>query len=169
MPGLVLEGNFRIDNGYDPTFHLLGNSDRPTALFVSNGLMAIGALKAIAALGLRCPEEIALATFDDSPLNEILTPPLTSVAQPAFQIGYRGARILLDRIRSKGPAKPCRIRLRAELEIRHPQLATPSLAWAAASPPQPFPDAPRVGCATISPGMLPAPALSADRSLRLRT
>jgi LacI family transcriptional regulator len=117
-PGLVREGNFRIDNGYELTFELLRGPDRPTALFVSNSLMAIGALKAIAALGLRCPQEIALATFDDSPMNELLSPPLTSVAQPAFQIGYRGAGILLDRIRSKAPAQPCRIRLRAELKVR---------------------------------------------------
>jgi DNA-binding LacI/PurR family transcriptional regulator len=117
-PGLIREGNFRIDDGYELTCQLLRGSDRPTALFVSNGLMAIGALKAIATLGLRCPEEIALATFDDSPLNELLSPPLTSVAQPAHQIGYRGAGILLDRIMSKGPARPCRIRLHAELKIR---------------------------------------------------
>jgi LacI family transcriptional regulator len=117
-PRLIREGNFRIDNGYELTSQLLRGPDRPTALFVSNGLMAIGALKAIAVLGLRCPEEIALATFDDSPLNELLSPPLTSVAQPAYLIGYTGAGILLDRIRSKAPAQPCRIRLRTELKIR---------------------------------------------------
>jgi LacI family transcriptional regulator len=116
--GLVREGNFRIDNGYDLTSQLLRGPHRPTALFVSNGLMAIGALKAITALGLRCPEEIALATFDDSPLNELLSPPLTSVAQPAYLVGYKGAGVLLHRIKSKGPAQPCRIRLRAELKIR---------------------------------------------------
>ena len=117
-PGLVREADFRIDNSYELTSELLRRPDRPTALFVSNALMAMGALKAITALGLRCPQEIALATFDDPPLNEMLSPPLTSVAQPAYLIGYRGAGILLDRIRSKGPAQPCRIRLRTELKIR---------------------------------------------------
>ena len=117
-PGLIREGNFRMDSGCELTLRLLRQPDRPTALFVSNGLMAIGALKAISAVGLRCPQEIAVATFDDSPLNELLSPSLTSVAQPAYLMGYRGARLLLDRIRSLGPPRPCRIRLRAELKIR---------------------------------------------------
>jgi LacI family transcriptional regulator len=117
-PGLIREGNFRMDSGCKLTLQLLRQPDRPTALFVSNGLMAIGALKAISVVGLHCPQEIAVATFDDSPLNELLSPPLTSVAQPAYLVGYTGARLLLDRIRSLGPPQPCRIRLRAELKVR---------------------------------------------------
>ena len=117
-PALVREGHFHIDSGFELAYQLLRGSDPPTALFVSNGLMAAGALKAIGALGLRCPQDVALATFDDPPLNEIASPPLTSIAQPAYMIGYRGSLTLLSRIKSKKPGEPCRIRLRAELNIR---------------------------------------------------
>jgi LacI family transcriptional regulator len=117
-PALVKEGNFRMESGYELASELLRSPNRPTALFVSNGLMAIGALRAVADLGLRCPEDVALATFDDLPLSEVLSPPLTSVAQPAYQMGYEGARILFDRIKSKRMDGPVRVRLQAQLKIR---------------------------------------------------
>lgn len=116
---LVREGNFRIDSGYELASQLLRGDRRPTALFASNGLMAMGALRAVADVGLRCPKDVAVATFDDLPLSELLSPPLTSVAQPAYQIGYEGARILLDRIKSKGGgSKVTKVVLQAELKIR---------------------------------------------------
>jgi LacI family transcriptional regulator len=117
-PELIREGDFRMESGYQLASELLSGSDRPTALFVSNGLMAIGAFRAVADLGLRCPEDVALATFDDLPLSEVLSPPLTSVAQPAYQIGYRGAKILLDKIKSKRTDGPIKIRLLAQLKVR---------------------------------------------------
>ncbi len=76
---IVCEGDFRIESGYELAVGLLKRRPRPTAIFVSNGLMAIGALKAIAQSGLRCPQDIAVASFDDSALSEVLNPPLTSV------------------------------------------------------------------------------------------
>lgn len=124
-PDLVREGNFRMESGYQLATELLSGSSRPTALFVSNGLMAIGALRAVADLGLRCPEDVALATFDDLPLSEVLSPPLTSVAQPAYQMGYEGAKILFDRIKSKRMDGPVKIRLHAQLTIRQSSACAP--------------------------------------------
>ena len=105
-PDLICEGNFRTESGYELTRALLQRPHRPTAIFVSNGLMAIGVLRAIAQANLRCPQEIAVASFDDSDLSEVLNPPLTSVVQPAYEIGYRGVELLLERIQlSKNPGK----------------------------------------------------------------
>src|SRR5262249_18547613 len=65
-PALIAEGNLRIDGGARAVLHLLTQgATRPTALFVTNGLMVIGALQAIDRVGLRCPEDIALVGFDD--------------------------------------------------------------------------------------------------------
>jgi LacI family transcriptional regulator len=126
-PELVREGDFRMESGYKLASELLSGSGRPTALFVSNGLMAIGALRAVADLGLRCPEDVALATFDDLPLSEVLSPPLTSVAQPAYQMGYQGAKILFDRIKSKRIDGPIKIRLHAQLKVRQSTACAPSM------------------------------------------
>jgi LacI family transcriptional regulator len=117
-PNLIREGNFRTESGYQLASDLLSGPNRPTALFLSNGLMAIGALRAVTDLGLRCPEDVALATFDDLPLSEVLSPPLTSVAQPAYQIGYQGTQILFDRIKSKRLDGVVNLRLHAQLKIR---------------------------------------------------
>ena len=118
---LICEGDFRMDTGYQLTLGLLSRPERPTALFASNGLMAIGAMKAMTQLGLRCPQDVALASFDDIALAEVLQPPLTAVVQPAYDIGYQGAALLMERIESgqkRGRARPARIRLATELRVR---------------------------------------------------
>jgi LacI family transcriptional regulator len=112
---LILEGNFRIESGYALGRELLNRKDRPSAVFVSNGMMTLGVLQAIDELGLRCPNDIALATIDDLQL----APRLTAVAQPAYLMGYKGAELLIQRIKSKkAPSQPRNIRLAAELKIR---------------------------------------------------
>ncbi len=89
--------------------------------------MAIGVLRAVADLGLRCPEDVALATFDDLPLSEVLSPPLTSVAQPAYQMGYQGAKLLFDRIKSKRIDGHIQIKLHAQLKVRQSTACAPSM------------------------------------------
>lgn len=119
-PRMVLDGDFRSDTGYLLMKKMWLEGCRPTALFVTNGTMGLGAMKAIHELGIRCPDEIALAIYDDLPEAEVLNPPLTAVAQPAYEMGFRGAELLfeyLDGVRSAdGP--PARIELDAELKIR---------------------------------------------------
>jgi LacI family transcriptional regulator len=118
-PEWVREGDFHTESGYRRGRELLMGSERPTALFISNNLMAIGVLKALGELGLNCPDDIALATFDDLPLTEVFKPHLTTVAQPAYAIGYKGADLLIQRIESKdSPSSPLAIRFPTELKIR---------------------------------------------------
>lgn len=120
---LICEGNFREETGYQLTRKILAREDRPSALFVSNSLMSLGALKAIEELELRCPGQIALATFDDLPLTEVFHPHLTAVSQPAFSIGYAGAELLIQRIEAKRAAEsPVAIRLPTQLKVRESTL-----------------------------------------------
>jgi len=119
-PVLVGEGNFRVEAGHKLARNLLARVDRPTAMFVSNGLMAVGVLKAMSELGLECPRDLALASFDDLALSDVLRPPLTTVVQPAYEIGRRGAALLIDRIAS-GSTKTSsvtKVKLTTELKIR---------------------------------------------------
>jgi len=118
-PEWIREGDFHTESGFRKGRELLMGRERPTALFISNGLMAIGVLEALAELGLSCPRDIALAAFDDLPLTEVFKPHLTAVAQPAYAIGHEGAQALIQRIEGGGIASsPVAIRLPTELKIR---------------------------------------------------
>jgi DNA-binding LacI/PurR family transcriptional regulator len=90
---------------------------RPTAVVASNDLIALGALAAIREAGLRCPEDISLVGFDDLEISEFTNPPLTTVAQPGYQMGAKGVTLLLKRL--KGPdEKSEELVLMPELKIR---------------------------------------------------
>ncbi len=118
-PEWIREGDFHTESGYRQGRELLMGGDRPTALFISNGLMAIGVLKALAELRLSCPHHVALMAFDDLPLTEVFKPHLTAVAQPAYAIGYRGAQLLIQRIEGDIRGRtPLAIQLPTELRIR---------------------------------------------------
>jgi LacI family transcriptional regulator len=118
-PEWIREGDFHTESGYRKGRELLMARERPTALFISNGLMAIGVLKALAELGLSCPRDIALTAFDDLPLTEVFKPHLTAVAQPAYSIGYKGAHLLIQRIEGGDTRhSPVAIRFPTELKVR---------------------------------------------------
>jgi LacI family transcriptional regulator/LacI family repressor for deo operon, udp, cdd, tsx, nupC, and nupG len=95
---LVREGDSRQAGGRALAGELLRLDRPPTALFVGNNLMTLGALETIHLLGLRIPEEIAIVSYDDIPWALALNPPLTAVRQPGHEIGRRAAELLLQRI-----------------------------------------------------------------------
>lgn len=76
---------------------------RPTAVFAHNDLMAIGAIDAIRAARLRCPEDISVVGYNDAPLVDHLDPPLTTVRLPGFELGRRSARIAFDLLEGVRP------------------------------------------------------------------
>lgn len=117
--GLIKEGDFREASGYRLGKELLLAHRRPTAVFVSNGLMTIGFIHALNELCLQCPDDIAVASFDDLPLSEVFRPQITAVSQPAYQVGYDGAQLLIDRLQRKISSRaPVAICLNPELMIR---------------------------------------------------
>jgi LacI family transcriptional regulator len=118
QPSLILEGNFREESGYRLAKEILTQQHRPTALFVSNGVMAIGALQALDEFRVRCPQDLALATFDDLPCARAFHPRLTCVSQPAYELGFKGASLLIDRIEGKLAGGPVEIELALELKVR---------------------------------------------------
>jgi DNA-binding LacI/PurR family transcriptional regulator len=97
-PNLVRLGNHLYESGYSCALDLLDSADPPTALFIANNMMTLGALNAIHDRGRRIPHDIAIVGFDDMPWSTSLNPPLTAVAQPTLEIGYRAASMLLERI-----------------------------------------------------------------------
>ena len=92
------EGNNRQDGGYASVCELLSLELPPSAILIANNLMTLGGLQAIHETGLEIPEQVSLVGFDDMAWAASLRPPLTVVAQPAYEMGEISASILLDRI-----------------------------------------------------------------------
>jgi LacI family transcriptional regulator len=115
---LILEGDFREEAGYRLAKEILLGQRRPSALFVCNGMMTLGVLQALDEIGMRCPQDIALATFDDLPFGRAFHPRLTCVAQPTYELGYKGATLLIDRIEGKLSGGPVELQFATELRIR---------------------------------------------------
>ncbi len=116
-PDYVQETSFDKQGGYSKALVLLRMLPRPTAIFASNDLIALGVLLAIRELGLKCPEDVSVVGFDNLDFGEMTSPSLSSVHQPGYQLGTTAARMLLDRVSGDtGPAKHSV--LQTELKIR---------------------------------------------------
>lgn len=114
----VLTGDYRQASGAQAAGEVLAApaGERPTALLCANDLMAIGAMQRCRELGLRVPEDVSVVGFDDLPYAQLLTPRLTTVRQPAHDMGFRAATALLDSLEDKetGPFE----QLPVEVQVR---------------------------------------------------
>lgn len=95
---------------------LMSRTAPPTAVFVANDAMTMGALRALQEMGLRAPQDVAMVCFDDPPWGDLCDPPLTAVAQPTFAMGARAVQLLARRLGD--PAAVPRV-LRLSGEVAH--------------------------------------------------
>jgi DNA-binding LacI/PurR family transcriptional regulator len=116
---LVIESGFHESGGYEAMRLLLDlpADRRPRAVLAINDPAAYGAMKAIAERGLRVPEDIAIVGFSDDIRSELMPTPLTTIRQPAYDVGKRAAQQLFAEI--EGTSEPAdQITVKAELVIR---------------------------------------------------
>jgi LacI family transcriptional regulator len=114
----IAETPFNTEGGFGAAIRLLSSSPRPTAIFAASDTIAIGALAAVRALRLRCPEDVSIVGFDDLEFSELTDPSLTTVFQPGYHIGSLACQLLLDRVR--GAVHPAERKiLNTELRIRN--------------------------------------------------
>ncbi len=97
-PSYIVRVHASAADGFGATTRLLEQPQPPTALFIPNSRLTIGALQAIGARGLKCPDDISVISYDDYEWQEAFRPRLTTIAQPGFLIGQRGAEMLISRI-----------------------------------------------------------------------
>jgi LacI family transcriptional regulator len=116
-PALQLPSNFEIAGGVNAAGALLDLPDPPTAIFAFNDNLAIGAIVAARARGLRVPEDLSVVGFDDVEHATIVTPTLTTVRQPLAELG-RTAVSLLTRILAGQRVETLRIELGTRLVVR---------------------------------------------------
>ena len=94
----LARGDFTSRGGYLAMQTLLKRRPRPTAIFICNDLMAIGALAAAREAGVCVPDELSIVGFDDIELAAYSAPPLSTVVQPKLKIGTLAAELLLERV-----------------------------------------------------------------------
>ena len=115
----VVEGDLTEGGGYAAALRLLdGPGAPPTAVFVANDLMAIGAMAAVRSRGLTVPADLSVVGFDDIHLAAYTSPPLTTVHQPAREMARRATEVLLAAIASPGDRRPRRAIFDATLVVR---------------------------------------------------
>ena len=92
---------------------------KPSALFTTNGFVALNALRSIYAAGIGTPEDIAFVTIDEIAAADFFRPAITAVVQPVFEMGYRAVEILLERIKKGAKmGAPKREQLSPKLLVR---------------------------------------------------
>ncbi|WP_270279730.1 LacI family DNA-binding transcriptional regulator [Vagococcus bubulae] len=104
-PKFLADGPVTIEGGYIAAKELL-EKEKITALCCGNDQMAIGSYRAAYELGLAIPKDLSIIGFDDLEISAFLNPPLTTVKQPAFDIGYTAAQYLLQEIEQPNKVVP---------------------------------------------------------------
>lgn len=112
---LIVEGTFRRQSGVLAIDSLLSRGAPFSAIFVANDQMAYGARLGLYRRGIRVPEDVSLVGFDDESAAAFMIPPLTTVKQPAVELGMAATQIILDRLNDKPVTRP---KLKAELIVR---------------------------------------------------
>ena len=98
-PNFVQCGHYSIEGGYDAMLRLFALPHKPTAVFISNYDMTVGAYLAINYLKLKIPNEISVIGFDNFPLSKVVNPPLSFAEQPTDAMGLSAGKLLYKRIK----------------------------------------------------------------------
>jgi DNA-binding LacI/PurR family transcriptional regulator len=114
---LVAFTNPREEDGFSTTLKLLKLAEPPDAILTSNSLLAAGALGALRENNVSIPDEIALASFDETTWTRLVVPTLTVIEQPTHEIGRTATELLIKRIQD--PKRSNReVILKAKLIVR---------------------------------------------------
>ena len=116
-PQLEVEADFLVPGGAAGASHLLALATPPTAIFAFNDCMAVGALHAARARGLRLPEDLSVVGFDDTPEAEAAYPGLTTVYQPLKELGRMAVSLLIG-LMDQHQFEPLHVELATRLVVR---------------------------------------------------
>ena len=117
-PDYFTHGQFTRESGYALAQQLIAKSPRPTAFFCADDQVAFGAMDAVLGADLRIPEDVAVVGVDDVPAASLRQISLTTVRQPAAEMGRRAVKLLLERIRNGPGEEHIEIVIRPRLLVR---------------------------------------------------
>ncbi len=100
-PAYVVYGDYSIESGYEKTFTLIKNNKEIKGIFAGSDIIAIGVIKALKEMNILVPDEVEVIGIDNIDISQLITPSLTTVAQPAYEIGYKACEKLLNYINFK--------------------------------------------------------------------
>jgi LacI family transcriptional regulator len=109
--------SFTEDEGGRVFRKVLNDKRRFTGVFAGNDLLALGCYDVLAEAGLRCPEDVSIVGFNDIPLLDKLSPPLTTVRVPHYELGSRATELLLRRLDDPS-SEPLTVLLQPQLVVR---------------------------------------------------
>jgi LacI family transcriptional regulator len=116
-PDLIRIGDFHHDGGYTQTRILLDLPNPPTAIFAASDLEATGVYRALYERGLNIPRDMSVIGFDDIPMAERMSPPLTTIRQPLKEMGRTATQMLLRMVQGS-ELENIRVDLATSLVIR---------------------------------------------------
>jgi len=114
---LIYRGNWSEESGYAGFSYFMSLKNPPSAIFCSNDLMAIGAIRAAVDLGVAIPEAVSIVGYDDIRLSSFIIPRLTTIHQPIDLVGKTAVEMLLQLLRGE-EGGPRQVVLQTELIIR---------------------------------------------------
>jgi len=127
-PRLIVAGGGRESDGRSGAKTLMNLADPPDAIFAFNDPVAIGAHVYLKETGRRIPDDIALVGFSNNPVSALIEPPLTTVNQPAYEIGRTAAGLLLKQLEDDKTSLTEEIRiLKTDLIVRQSTCGPPSV------------------------------------------
>ncbi|CAH0120854.1 MULTISPECIES: LacI family DNA-binding transcriptional regulator [unclassified Paenibacillus] len=116
----ILNGSFRLEDGYRLTMELIEQRKNiPDAIFYANDFMAFGGIRALVEKEVRIPQDISVIGYDDVIVASLITPALTTVRQPVYEMGKNAAELLLKRIQGTVEPGKQHVLLKPELVIRN--------------------------------------------------
>ncbi|MCP3890968.1 MAG: LacI family transcriptional regulator [Desulfobulbaceae bacterium] len=120
---LLVQTDYSLSGGRDSIKKLLTLPSPPTAVFCSNDYLALGAMKGAREAGLNLPEDLSIVGFDDMQTASYMVPALTTIRQPAYEMGQRAAKLLLEMIEKK--SKPVQEMMDSSLIVRESTTIAP--------------------------------------------
>jgi DNA-binding LacI/PurR family transcriptional regulator len=115
---LIVHCDFNQEYAYTATKELLSHKKKPDAIFTISDRMAIGAMLAIKELGLKMPEDIGLVGFNNEPVTSLVTPQISSIDMPAFEIGKAAAKLFIETVHNSEEMPHDEIVLKPKLLVR---------------------------------------------------
>jgi DNA-binding LacI/PurR family transcriptional regulator len=117
-PQLIIHCDFNQHYAYLATQELLNMKKRPDAIFTISDRMAIGAMLAIKEKGLKMPHDIGLVGFNNEPVVSLVTPAISSVDQPAFELGKMAAKLFIETVHNNEDMSHVEEVLKTKLIVR---------------------------------------------------
>lgn len=117
-PDWIIESDFECEGGYEAFKKMHAKGPLPSAIFVCNDMMAMGAINAAHEMGIQIPDDVSLIGYDDIHIAKFMTPPLTTIHQPKHSLGKAAVETLLKKL-EKETTEPQVVQLEPTLVIRN--------------------------------------------------